>query len=89
VERWFSDIYTIRPDGTDLRRLTTDQISTNPAWSVDGRIWFIRTPMVGGNLQTAGPPQNWIMDADGGNATQSSLGPQPQDLADTARQPAP
>jgi len=30
-----------------------------------------------------------IMDADGGNATQSSLGPQPQELADTAWQPTP
>jgi dipeptidyl aminopeptidase/acylaminoacyl peptidase len=88
-ERWFADIYTIRPDGTDLRRLTSDQISTNPAWSIDGRIWFIRTPMVGGNLQTAGPAQQWIMDADGGNATQSSLAPQPNELADTAWQPTP
>jgi Tol biopolymer transport system component len=80
VERAFIDIYTIRPDGTDLRRLTTDQFSTNPSWSVDGRIRFIRTPMVNGNLRTAGPAQRWIMDADGGNASQPSLPPLLQQL---------
>ena len=79
----FSDIYTVRPDGSDLRRLTTDGISSNPAWGVDGRIWFAR------NAQTSPPGVDWIMDADGGNATQSILGPQPQDLAATARQPTP
>ncbi|MGZ6314926.1 MAG: TolB family protein [Candidatus Limnocylindrales bacterium] len=87
--RLFQDIYTIRPDGTDLRRLTTDEISSNPGWSVDGRIWFIRTPRVDGNQQTEGPYQYWVMDADGSNATQSSGPPQPQDLADAAMQPTP
>ncbi len=87
--RFFSDVYTMRPDGTDLRRLTTDEISGNPAWSVDGRIWFIRTPRVDGNQQTEGPAQYWIMDADGGNATQSSLAPQLQDFADAVLQPTP
>jgi WD40 repeat protein len=74
--RAFSDLYTVRPDGTGLRRLTTDQISSNAAWSVDGRIWFIRTPRVNGNLQTDGPPQYWVMDADGSNPEQLS-GPPP------------
>jgi len=84
------DIFTVRPDGTDLRRLTTDEISVIPRWSVDGRIWFVREPGMNGDPQTIGPPaQYWIMDADGGNATQSSLGPQPQELADTAWQPTP
>jgi Tol biopolymer transport system component len=87
--RAFSDIYTVNPDGTDLRRLTTDDNSSAPAWSVDGRIWFIGTPRVDGNLQTDRPDQYWIMDADGGNATQSSLAPQPQELAGTAWQPTP
>ena len=77
VSSFSSDIYTIRPDGTDLRRLTTDELSTNPAWSVDGRIWFIRDETT------------WIMDDDGGNATRSSRAPEPQELADTARQPTP
>jgi Tol biopolymer transport system component len=85
----FTDIYTIRPDGTDLRRLTTDEISSNPGWSVDGRIWFIRTPRVDGNQQTEGPYQYWVMDADGTHATQLSGPPQPQDLAGGAMQPAP
>ena len=87
--RLFQDIYTIRPDGTDLRQLTTDQISGNPAWSADGRIWFTRIPRVDGNQQTEPPPQYWVMDADGTHATQLSGPPQPQDLADGAMQPAP
>jgi dipeptidyl aminopeptidase/acylaminoacyl peptidase len=87
--RLFQDIYTIRPDGTDVRRLTTDEISSNPGWSVDGRIWFIRTPRVNGNQQTEGPAQYWVMDANGSHATQLSGPPQPQDLADAALQPAP
>ena len=32
------DVYTIRPDGTDVRRLTTDGISTSASWTPDGRI---------------------------------------------------
>ena len=65
------DIYTSRPDGTDLRRLTTGRISSAPSWTADGRIWFERwitaTPEQ--------PYQLWIMDADGGNATQFSVSP--------------
>jgi Tol biopolymer transport system component len=76
VVRSSSDIYTIRPDGTDLRRLTTDEISSNPGWSVDGRIWFLRLSSVDGNVQTEGPLLSWVMDADGSNATQLS-GPPP------------
>ena len=55
-----SDIYTIRPDGTDLLRLTSDETSSNPAWSPDGRIWF----------EASG--QFWVMDPDGANAAQLS-----------------
>jgi Tol biopolymer transport system component len=87
--RFFSDIYTIRPDGSDLRRLTTDEISLSPAWSVDGRIWFTRIPRVDGNQATEPPPEFWVMDADGGHATQVSGPPQPQDVADGALQPTP
>ena len=36
------DIYTIRPDGTDLRQLTTDGISDRATWTPDGRILFVR-----------------------------------------------
>ena len=73
---FFSDIYTIRPDGTDLRRLTTDQISSNPSWSAAGRIWFLRTPRVDGNVSADEQSETWIMDADGSNATQLG-GPPP------------
>jgi Tol biopolymer transport system component len=59
-----SDINTIRPDGTDLRKLTSDGNSARPSWTADGRIWFVRER------------QLWIMDADGGNARQVSVSPQ-------------
>jgi dipeptidyl aminopeptidase/acylaminoacyl peptidase len=73
-----SDIYTVRPDGTEPRRLTTDKASYLPRWGADGRIWFTR-----------GGSANWVMDADGGNAARSSVPPQPQELADAAVQPTP
>jgi Tol biopolymer transport system component len=73
-----SDIYTVRPDGTDLRRLTSDGTSYLPRWDIDGRIWF-----------SHGDADNWVMDADGGNATRSDLPPLPQELADAAVQPTP
>jgi Tol biopolymer transport system component len=41
-----SDLYTIRPDGSGLHRLTTDlSFELQPRWSPDGRrIAFVRTP---------------------------------------------
>jgi dipeptidyl aminopeptidase/acylaminoacyl peptidase len=66
----YFDIDTVRPDGTDLRRLTSDRISVLPSWTADGRIAFVKTPMVDGNLDTMHPAQWWTMDADGGNAAQ-------------------
>ena len=63
------DIATIRPDGTDLRQVTSDHTSGAPSWTADGRIWFEREfPKDHIGL--------WIMDADGSNATQASLPPQ-------------
>jgi hypothetical protein len=64
----YLDIYTIRPDGTDLRQLTADQISQAASWTTDGRIGFIRIP-----AGTAPLRQFWLMNADGGNPTQLSV----------------
>jgi Tol biopolymer transport system component len=64
-----SDIYTVRPDGTDLRRLTSDRMSDLPSWTAEGRIWFVRNAV---ELNR----QLWIMDSDGSNATQASVSPQ-------------
>jgi len=55
------DIYTVRPDGSDVRRLTTDGISNDAAWTADGRILFTRR-------STGGAVSFWTMDADGTNA---------------------
>ncbi|HET6745397.1 MAG TPA: hypothetical protein VFH90_06040 [Candidatus Limnocylindria bacterium] len=71
-----NDIYTIRPDGSGLRRLTTDTaepIGTTepgefgarfPSWTRDGRIVFTRNAEEGESMW-----QLWVMDSDGSNAT--------------------
>ena len=63
------DIYVIRADGTDLRRLTTDGISLGPHWTSDGRLVFRRLPGLGSPTGLTGY-EAWIMDADGGNLTE-------------------
>ncbi|MDH4335109.1 MAG: hypothetical protein OEW24_07620 [Chloroflexota bacterium] len=73
-----SDLYTIRPDGTDLRQLTSDGNSYGPGWTSDGRILFAKGPF--------DEPRLWIMDADGSNATQLILPPLP--LGALPNQPA-
>jgi WD40 repeat protein len=57
-----ADIYTVRPDGTDLRRLTTDERSYAATWTPDARILFLRGFGTDG---TADAPALWTMDADG------------------------
>jgi WD40 repeat protein len=60
------DIYTIRPDGTGLRRLTSDGHSSAASWTADGRILFAKK-----SVGVSGPNRVsfWTMDADGANAT--------------------
>jgi Tol biopolymer transport system component len=67
------DVYVIRPDGTDLRRLTTDGISIGPHWTADGRLVFARIPGMGSPAGATGY-EAWIMDADGGNLTELPVG---------------
>ncbi len=55
-------VYTMRPDGSDVRRLTDDGAATGASWTPDGRILFIET----GNA-----PGLWTMDPDGTNAARS------------------
>ncbi|HVQ22314.1 MAG TPA: hypothetical protein VMT36_03510, partial [Candidatus Saccharimonadia bacterium] len=47
------DIYTVRPDGSDLKQLTSDAGSGSPSWTSDGKILFYRERAM------------WLMDADG------------------------
>ena len=63
-----NDLYTVRPDGSDVRRLTTDGKSVLPIWTADGGLVFARE---------VGPLDSftfefWTMDADGTN--QARLG---------------
>lgn len=60
VER---DIYLVRPNGTDLRRLTTEGLESGPEWTRDGRLVFT----VGLGDPSATVLELWIMDADGRN----------------------
>jgi TolB protein len=66
------DIYTMKPDGTDLVRLTTDPAAdVGPIWSPDGkRILF-------GSERDASDPEIYVMNADGSD--QRRLTRQPGD----------
>ncbi len=71
-----SDLYTVRPDGSGLQRLTTDTVgplgtedpgdfgARYPSWTRDGRIVFSRDAGPGEAVM-----QLWVMDRDGNNAT--------------------
>jgi Tol biopolymer transport system component len=58
--RHVSDVYTVRPDWTDLRRLTSDGNAIEATWTPDGRILFV----TGGSNESG----LWVMNADGSNA---------------------
>jgi WD40 repeat protein len=83
------DVYTVRPDWTDLRRLTKDGNSIGATWTPDGRILFA-TGCRGDCAATRGI---WTMDADGSNAQLLVPGGSGVDAAlwgiDAAWQPAP
>src|SRR6185437_8049688 len=77
------DVYTMRPEGSDVRRLTTDGLSTSATWMPDG--WIRVTRLAGGAGSAAAGW--WAMDADGANAIlmvpRASVGVSPEDLAFT------
>jgi Tol biopolymer transport system component len=63
-----SDVYTVRPDGTDLQRLTNGGASALPHWTADGRLTF--THWIG---ETYGEQyENVVMNVDG--STKTTLG---------------
>jgi TolB protein len=56
-----AEIYTMRPNGTDLKRLTFNKADDlSPVWSPTGKQLAFTSDRGGG-------PQIYIMDADGGN----------------------
>jgi TolB protein len=57
------EIYSINPDGSDLRRLTTNtwEWDKHPSWSPDG------TQIIFWSNRGSGRRQIWIMNADGSN----------------------
>jgi TolB protein len=64
-----TEIYVMRADGTDVRRLTTNEVlDGSPSWSPDGeRIAFTRIIEPGSASARSGIV---VMDADGGNEVQ-------------------
>jgi Tol biopolymer transport system component len=57
-----SEIFSVKPDGSDLRRLTTDpSIDAEPAWSPDGDKIVFET----GRGAPLGKPQLYVMNSDG------------------------
>lgn len=58
------DIYLVRPDGTDIRRLTSDGVESRPEWTRDGRLVFTRTRS---DAPAGRVYELWIMDANGAN----------------------
>ena len=75
------DIYSVRPDGSDLRRLTEDGASA-PSWTPDGRILFVRTAGSADGEPVVGTDGLWVMDSDGSDA--APLGEALPDLLSTA-----
>ncbi len=63
-------LYTIDPDGSGLRRITSQTASDiSPAWSPDGtRIAYVRSVDDYGLPQTSRPDQIWTVNADGTDA---------------------
>ncbi len=65
VQQESQDVYTVRPDWTDLRRLTTDGNSIGATWT-SGRTDPVQH-WVPGNCSASGGL--WTMNADGSSAT--------------------
>lgn len=68
VLRTRRDVYTLAADGTDLRRLTDDGVSTAATWTSDGRIRFIR--FEADAVDQRPNPNYRLMNADGSAAAQ-------------------
>lgn len=66
-ERYDTDVYVVRADGSELRRLTR-QGGSYPAWSPDGsRIVYVAA--------VDGDRELWLVSADGGSATRLTRAP--------------
>lgn len=89
TQQMTQDVYTVRPDGTDVRRLTSDGNSIGATWTPDGRILFA----TGCRGDCAASGGLWTMDADGSNAVLLVPGGSGLDAAlygvDAAWQPTP
>ncbi len=70
-----ADLYSARPDGRDVRQLTSDPADEDAAcWSPDGSAIAFRS-------RRAGTRELWLMDADGGRPRRLVKGLQPAECA--------
>jgi hypothetical protein len=60
-----ADVYSMNPDGSDVRQLTTGGNATAASWTPDGRILFTQ---LGASVEA--PAALWIMSGDGSAATE-------------------
>ncbi len=77
-----SEVYTVRPDGSELQQVTDSgphgvdrgapvQVgATLASWTVDGRLVYTLARWAGQGDSTNLPVQVWVSDADGGNRQQ-------------------
>ena len=79
-----ADIYVVRPEGSGLRRLTTDSKSSDPAWSPDRR----RIAFVSGRGGAFWAPDLYVMDANGKNVRRLTRGPATRTLFVASSEPA-
>ena len=70
-------VYTMRPDGSDVRRLTDDGAATEADWTPDGRILFIgtgRSPPASGRWTPTEPTQRPLLSAEALGVAVAELG---------------
>lgn len=67
------DLYSIRPDGNGLRRLTTQGQNYGPVWSPDGRL-------IAFNSQRDGNSELYVMNPDGTDQRRLTFEPRPDGI---------
>ena len=80
--RYLTDIYTIKTDGSDLNKVTGDEISSSPVYSPDGTLIAMNKD-AGPNLST--PAGIWTADVDDEDARPIMRGDIDEVLVDWAR----
>jgi hypothetical protein len=88
-----SNLYTVRPDGTELTQITFfgpgEDRATQPRWTPDGSRIIFAWASAGTGPNGDYPAQVGFVDADGGNLTQGLPGPDPVYVTHPRLRPTP